>query len=76
MSVGGKAFTPTPGARLIQSGPARQAAPSPSPRTQGPQPRLIQSRPISGNPDNDIDDLLESDGYTMHGLMNGFFTKS
>ncbi|KAK3744300.1 hypothetical protein RRG08_030385 [Elysia crispata] len=67
VSHGGKAFMPSPGARLIQSGPAR--GPSPSPRTQhspshGPQPRLIQSKPLnsSAQEDADLEDLIESDG--------------
>ncbi|GFO28330.1 Zinc finger protein dzip1 [Plakobranchus ocellatus] len=65
-SHGGKAFVPSPGARLIQSGPAR--GPSPSPRTQassqGPKPRLIQSKPLTskGDEDAELDDLLESEG--------------
>ncbi|GFO08785.1 hypothetical protein PoB_003529000, partial [Plakobranchus ocellatus] len=65
-SHGGKAFVPSPGARLIQSGPAR--GPSPSPRTQassqGPKPRLIQSKPLNskGDEDAELDDLLESEG--------------
>ncbi|GFR94781.1 zinc finger protein DZIP1 [Elysia marginata] len=68
VSRGGKAFVPSPGARLIQSGPVR--GPSPSPRSQqsgpkqGPQPRLIQSKPLnSGAQDEaELDDLLESEG--------------
>ncbi|XP_012939036.1 zinc finger protein DZIP1L [Aplysia californica] len=67
-SVRGKAFVPSPGARLIQSGPARQGAPSPSPRMQGPKPRLIQSRPMSGSADDDIEDLIESEGEDRHGM--------
>ncbi|CAL1533172.1 unnamed protein product [Lymnaea stagnalis] len=58
-SVGGKAFIAAPGVRLIQSGPAQ--VPSPSPRTQGPKARLIQSRPMNNNADDEIDDILESD---------------
>ncbi|CAG5125665.1 unnamed protein product [Candidula unifasciata] len=53
-AAGGKISGP-PGTRLIQSGPAR--GPTPSPRSQGPKARLIQSKPLNTNTNNDIDNL-------------------
>ncbi|BFZ00648.1 hypothetical protein BsWGS_03687 [Bradybaena similaris] len=45
-----------PGTRLIQSGPARgPGGPVPSPRTQGPKTRLIQSKPLNNNTNNGHD---------------------
>ncbi|KAK7482854.1 hypothetical protein BaRGS_00025887 [Batillaria attramentaria] len=53
---GVKPFSPAPSVRMIQSGPR----PSPSPRGHG-SPIVIQSRPLRNN-DDDIDDILGSDG--------------
>ncbi|KAL8624507.1 hypothetical protein ACOMHN_053050 [Nucella lapillus] len=61
-----KPFSPSPHARLIQSGPrpSPSSRPSPSPRPSPrhqPKATLIQSRPLHGG-DDDIEDILGSDG--------------
>lgn len=60
--------------RLLQSGPAK--VPSPSPRTQVPKTRLIQSRPLNNNADddlNDVDDILNSDRLLENVFLILFF---
>uniref|UniRef100_A0A2C9KYA3 C2H2-type domain-containing protein n=1 Tax=Biomphalaria glabrata TaxID=6526 RepID=A0A2C9KYA3_BIOGL len=61
-AVSGRSLMTASKGRLLQSGPAK--VPSPSPRTQVPKTRLIQSRPLNNNADddlNDVDDILNSD---------------
>lgn len=52
---GVKPFSPVANVRLIQSGPR------PSPR-HSKQPIVIQSRSLRHNDEDDIDDILKSDG--------------
>ncbi|KAH9514221.1 hypothetical protein Btru_028421 [Bulinus truncatus] len=54
-----KQFVSAPQTRLIQSGPAKvpTGGPSPSPRTQVPKTRVIHSKPLNNNADDDLDDM-------------------